>query len=301
MRKWIMIILGIAIWVMPAYAQQPDCSARGINRQVDSLYNDFLSRRSEVDPEQSAEAVNNFIANLNEALTACGVENNASEEIPLIIGTGTEEEPFGFMQIGDAGNNISIQTTAIIRPADDFLRGEVRVLDPAPEGMEYVVITINGYCAQDSREQCRLEGVNFRLVGDSGTLYDPTVAYYDQFLNGSIVAGRSREGSYPFLIDSSETNLLLLYYPETILAEGEPLYYRAQSSIDIVALSQLRVRSGPSLGYPVVSVIEDGGSSVALGRNEDGTWIQVPEGWVYAEYVEAGGDLSTLPVVEAPE
>lgn len=68
---------------------------------------------------------------------------------------------------------------------------------------------------------------------------------------------------------------------------------------------QMNIRSGPStVGYDVVGVLIVGQRVPALGRSPGGDWIEIsypgiPGGvaWVYAPYVNGGGDL---PIVEPP-
>ena len=65
----------------------------------------------------------------------------------------------------------------------------------------------------------------------------------------------------------------------------------------------LNVRSGPSLGYPVIHELRRGEMVILAGRNQAGTWlrIQVPGGglgWVSANYIWSQIPISNLPVVD---
>jgi uncharacterized protein YraI len=61
------------------------------------------------------------------------------------------------------------------------------------------------------------------------------------------------------------------------------------------------VRNGPGLTYNYVGLIPEGELVPVVGRNEEGTWLQVLypatsqfRGWVIASQVDVDGDISTL-------
>lgn len=76
--------------------------------------------------------------------------------------------------------------------------------------------------------------------------------------------------------------------------------------------SRLNIRSGPATTYPIVGKAQPAQTLTLLGRSTAGDWFQIQFetgaqteagsaffGWVASRYVEAAGDLMTLPVVEA--
>ena len=69
-----------------------------------------------------------------------------------------------------------------------------------------------------------------------------------------------------------------------------------------VTAANLNVRSGPGLDYDVLAVISRDSSYPALGRNEDGSWVEIDVdgtvGWVSAEWVEVAPSLDDLMVVD---
>ncbi|MEZ4643498.1 MAG: SH3 domain-containing protein [Chloroflexota bacterium] len=73
-----------------------------------------------------------------------------------------------------------------------------------------------------------------------------------------------------------------------------------------ILASRLNVRSGPSVDYPIVGLIEEGGVYDLVGRLNDGTWWQLcclednETGWVINEGVEVWGDVELVPVVAVP-
>ena len=68
-------------------------------------------------------------------------------------------------------------------------------------------------------------------------------------------------------------------------------------SFDLTLISATRVYSGPSeKWFESIGVVERGSRSLAMGRNEDATWLKLPVGWATANRVRVEGDVSLLPV-----
>ena len=74
------------------------------------------------------------------------------------------------------------------------------------------------------------------------------------------------------------------------------------SATATVTADNLNVRSGPGLDYDVVAVISEGSSYPALGRNDDGSWVEIDAdgtiAWVSAEWVEVAPSVDDLMVVD---
>ena len=57
------------------------------------------------------------------------------------------------------------------------------------------------------------------------------------------------------------------------------------------------IRSGPGSAFNMVGSLRRGEeATVAIGRNEDGRWLRIEDGWVLASYVKADGDIMSLPI-----
>ena len=57
------------------------------------------------------------------------------------------------------------------------------------------------------------------------------------------------------------------------------------------------IRSGPGSAFDMVGSLRRGEeATVAIGRNEDGRWLRIEDGWVLASYVTVNGDIMSLPV-----
>ena len=62
------------------------------------------------------------------------------------------------------------------------------------------------------------------------------------------------------------------------------------------AYSGLTVRSGPSIASDMVRKLQSGEEAVVIGRNEDGRWLQIEDGWLARLGAKADGDIMDLPV-----
>lgn len=74
----------------------------------------------------------------------------------------------------------------------------------------------------------------------------------------------------------------------------------------VVITSAINVRSGPGAIYPSAAVVTKDVTVALLGRNEDGTWLQVRTasgvvGWANASNVQANVEIASLPVVEVTQ
>ena len=70
----------------------------------------------------------------------------------------------------------------------------------------------------------------------------------------------------------------------------------------ITAAYVVNVRSGPGVGYSVVTVVYNSNAITLLGRNESGTWVRIrtnggQEGWVNANFVQTSSHIGSLSVV----
>lgn len=72
--------------------------------------------------------------------------------------------------------------------------------------------------------------------------------------------------------------------------------------IDVTARTGVNLRGGPSTNFGIMGSMTAGQTLPAIGRNARGDWLQVlmddtVRVWVSADFVNADGDLSTLPDV----
>ena len=94
---------------------------------------------------------------------------------------------------------------------------------------------------------------------------------------------------------------------QTLLPTPTPLPPSPTATVTPVAgtvTAQINVRSGPSVSYSSVGILESGAKIQIIGKDQSGGWYVIaypsgPQGygWVIAAYVQAG-DTASLPVVE---
>ncbi|MDQ7026661.1 MAG: hypothetical protein Q9P44_14025 [Anaerolineae bacterium] len=297
MRKIIFISL-ILLLIIPASGAQEDCEAITVAREVDALYNSFLATRGEIDATQMMAAAETFHGSMGDILLRCGstavsISNDIAGEFS---GFGTEQDPYAFGQAGAASNGITIRPIEFIRNAEEILGEDVTVDE------EWVLVTVEIGCPADSLNECEANAQNFRLIADSGIVYDSEfVLGYDDLLDVKMPPGRLRTGSLPFHIASTETSFNVLYYPEGLFGgdEQEITYYRTENFVRISATTEVIVRTGPGVRFPPRSSLRQYQEAIAIGRNDNGAWLQIEEGWVFAELVNVEvGNLMWLPVIE---
>jgi hypothetical protein len=79
-----------------------------------------------------------------------------------------------------------------------------------------------------------------------------------------------------------------------------------EEPVTITLLQNMNVRGGPGTNYPVIGSGSTGESTKVLGRNSDGTWLQVEYssadglGWIYEPLVQVNGNPETVEIASAP-
>lgn len=85
---------------------------------------------------------------------------------------------------------------------------------------------------------------------------------------------------------------------EATLAEGED-----SAAAEMQAVRDVNLRAGDSTGHNIITVVPGGASVEVIGRNNDGSWLQVvyrgATGWIAASFLE-GSVPADLPVAQAP-
>ena len=278
---------------------QDDCDPVEIARNIDSAYNSFLVHRSSFEYDTVMRTAEDFSVELQEILGSCGSVANSGNPLyaGYAVGDGTFENPYGFNQAGEAPDGVTVRPTNIIRPADDLIPLE------EPANHEWVIVEVEVGCPLSYGEDCRITYENFRIVGESGTLYDSEDVYeYSNQINAWILPGSVWQGGIAFIVPNEEANLRLVYHPEfyTVVPEQSDIsYHRAQPSIEVTSTARLIIRGGPGTQYAPLDALERDTRVNAIGRNASGSWIRIDNGWVSAEYINTGAtDVNLLPVME---
>ncbi|MGB7337545.1 MAG: hypothetical protein WBC91_01540 [Phototrophicaceae bacterium] len=290
-----------------------DCSTIAINRQVDAWYNTYIADRGEFEEAQAIAAAQILSDSLADLTNFCNtIEDAEPEEVVIQTGIGTVDAPFIIQAAGIVGDTTLDITQSILPANDDIIATGIGGADIIPEGLEYLLLRVTVSCRDGAPNGCRITPESFRVVGDEGILYAPTLSQIDDYFPSSraVPAGTEREGVLPFLVGIDDTSLKLVYFPNGDALQSNALayYFTAQGSPNAFEVtsttSELLIRSRPVNGAPV-GVLRSGQVATANGRNADGTWISIeaPEGtgWVSADFVASETDLSTLSVIEPEE
>src|SRR5690606_5326821 len=293
-------LLGIIFSLLvPVMAQDGtvDCSTRGLNSQIDLWYNDYLNQRGAADSQESLNAATTLNTNIDALIASCNQAGELGETLEQ-TGMGTIESPF-IVNAPATVQDMTLRVTDEIRPAEPYLIEQGALSIRPDDGQEYVLVFLSVSCAQGVINGCNITQGSFRLVGDLGTAYVPTLSNFEDFLPEAarLVAGANRVGAIPFLIDSDDTNVTLLYYPDGNAADSNarPSYFTVQGARSGVQVSstvnELIIRIAPNRNGGTLGALRRGQTATATGRTEDGTWIYIeaPEatGWVSAEFVES--------------
>lgn len=216
-------------------------------------------------------------------------------------GQGTFNDPFVLNYLADSGALISVRVTGIERPADMEDR------DAAPAGQEYAVVSVDVECAIPRSENCHIGSFDFTLSGDNGILYETAIESIDSGAAGMIEIelepGDSASVSWPFLVSSDDTNLLLHYYNHLSMPFAFPQVFATEvkaetaEPIDVVLTVGIATRVGPSSDLSFAGIARRGETLPAHGRNADGSWLEITGiGWVPADFVDTDGDIMSLPI-----
>ena len=211
-------------------------------------------------------------------------------------GVGTFKDPFIMNYLADSGALTSLRVTGLERPAD---MGDGMAAPAA--GEEAVIVSVDLECAASRSENCYFSAFDFELSGDHGIVYETA------FADGSAVEielepGGAASVDWPFLVSHDDANLALHYYNHQSMQFAFPQIFatemRAETeSIEIVPTISVVTRVGPRRDLAFGGVLHRGETLLARGRNADGTWLEIGLiGWVAAEFVEADGDIMSLPI-----
>ena len=210
-------------------------------------------------------------------------------------GDGSFKDPYPLRNSEEVGDGISLRVVGLQRPVDPGSD-----MDAAAAGQEYVIVSVELTCAADRSENCVVASWDFELAGDRGIIY-PNAAEMDESAF-DIVPYTEASGDVLALINSDDTNLVLLFYHWPTIPYTFPLVFATEArpdpgpTIAINATIGMIARVGPSSGLDFTGVFNRGEQLLAHGRNNDGSWLEIQFGWIPAELIETDGDIMSLPV-----
>ena len=75
----------------------------------------------------------------------------------------------------------------------------------------------------------------------------------------------------------------------------------ATNSINVTLSSAAQLYDGPSAKwFDVIGEVAANAKAVAIGRNGQGSWLRLPQGWINVASIETAGDIRPLPVMASP-
>jgi hypothetical protein len=303
------LLLAMILWSQSPVAAQGGCEAVEINDRMDGLLATYLAERTQDALGALLAFQEGIAAVVAECEAAPVVENVPTQQAVEATPTSTPM-PIPQATAPTVDTGFTIQVTGFARPASDVIERQSSFNPEAGSGEEYVVVVVMVACPTT----CDVDYFDFALTGDTGTVYSGARVYYEGRLD---VRGAGGSGDLPFLIRADETNLQLLYLADrlndvTVAYEiGEPrgtltadtlpepgVTATPEGGVEVIANANLNVREGPGTEFRIAGSVPAETALVAYGRNDDGTWLRVMQGWVFAELVRTEADVDALAVVE---
>lgn len=212
---------------------------------------------------------------------------------------GTFQDPLTFNKLWCVSEDICLAVYNILRPADKVVTTGNLFNSKADAGHEYVLITLWAYCPESRRDDCKATTQDFELVGSLGTKYAT-----EWFVSGiefdiALVPGGEDFGVLTFQVRKNDSQLKLLhkagiYSNNYKVYEAEP---SESMAVKVTSETNANVRTGPGTDNHVIGTFPTGSEDKAYSRNSDGSWLKIMRGWVYADLVNADGDIMELPVL----
>lgn len=161
-------------------------------------------------------------------------ESEAEEVPPAEVSEGEEDpspteapEPTETPQpVGSARSNpappgfevtlgsVTVSVGEVIRPATEIVMDANPFNTEPEEGQEYIFVEVITTCEEGQDDTCEIIGFEFSLIGSSGVVYEPEIfvaGVEGLYEGGEFFGGATRSGYMPFLIEQTETDLILKY------------------------------------------------------------------------------------------
>ncbi len=110
--------------------------------------------------------------------------------------------------------NMSFIVLEFTQSATDIVMAANQFNTEPEEGQEYVLVTIQSTCLKGSDDKCSINPWDFNMIGSKGIEKDSQwfIAGLDGLLEaGDFYGGTSLSGILAFIVDSGESDLLLVY------------------------------------------------------------------------------------------
>jgi len=273
------------------------CADGAFLERVDSLYGEHLASRDADDELASFISVEDYHGSLGEIIEEC---RNTLELLASGVtetGSGAIDDPYAFNFFATLLHEDSEVRIRI----SDFVRESMR----SSPGFDVVGVNVDVQCVSPAHLFCEMSYGDFDLIGRNGLVYDTT--YRSGALSVELAQGGKDSGFVVIEdVEESDDDLMLIYRPNMFSSSGL-IFFSAEpapgqevdergQAVTITSTTSLNVRVGPGTSYSRSGVLPNGEQATAIGRNSAGTWVQFDRGWVFAQYVNASGDIMSLPV-----
>ena len=304
MRLPVVVVIGLLLLLsaFPVLSQDSaSCGGGAFLERVDSLYAEHMASWNTEDDLAAFIGVEEYHVSLGEIIEACRSTIELMTSGVQETGTGTIDDPYAFNFFvdftGRGEDEYRIRVNNILRPYTNDRRD-------IAQGYESILITLDVQCVVPAHLFCsKVTPRWFRLVGSNGFVYS------SENISGTAELGQGGKDSFlaVFHVQKDEKELRLFRTnqdtgePWFLSAEPEPgqivEQFESKVTITSIANPSVRIRTGAgTVGHSVVGAFARGQGATAIGRNNSGTWVQFDRGWVSSEWVEASGDIMSLPV-----
>jgi hypothetical protein len=299
-RHLLALLVLISAYALPVNAQEDGsgCDSAELYERISQAYETYSNAQSSrMDADEAIKTTTALRDQITRELERCESLAAGPVDLDQPIGDGSLQNPFGFGQLVDTGAGFSIQITRYIKPADNLIRNANMFNDRPASDEVYVILELLVEC-HPGQSRCDTNYFDYEMVGDRGVVYSYPYVVYDDKIDVSVLGGSSATGSVVFLVKKNDTNLRLLFkeglFGRNVIAlAAEPT---AADGVEVTATSNLNVRSGPGTSYGVVGSLQSGVPTIAFARNQDGSWVQTAEGWLFSDLLSYSGDIMRLPV-----
>lgn len=221
---------------------------------------------------------------------------SASESSAVTAGFGKVDNPYPFGQVASTAGGFTLQVKGSLYGADRYVRQALNAAPP-PQDQTGVVVRLEAVCEVRS-VSCDVFVFDFSVVGDQGIFYEAAGTGFENELSFTLLAGFSQSGEVLFWVNKADTNLKLVY--KNVLGD-EPIFMQLlppqDQGIELTTNQSINIRSGPDPDFERTAVFRPQETHRAFGRNGDGTWLRIAEGWVPTDFFEISDNVQNLPVV----
>ena len=134
-----------------------------------------------------------------------------------------------------------IQVVEMVRGADAWqaIKAANQFNEPAPEGMEYLLLRLHITCTYDDSEEHDVSEGDFKITGDRYVRYSsPAIVPPEPELDATMLSGGETEGWGVYLVAQGEGNLILIL-EEMFSFDASPTFIALEEGASVAVPSEL--------------------------------------------------------------